>query len=91
MENPPRPQLLDFIQQAIACCRTNASFSHVPEFARERLREAGDNIEFFLQHREFTRAFQEAALATGINTAVVRFIQASAEATSTLRQELGDE
>lgn len=81
---------MDFLQQAIACCRSNAAYAHVPKFARVRLSEAGDNIEFFLQHREYTRAFQEAALATGINAAIVRFIQASADAAATLRDELGD-
>lgn len=88
MDQKNLPQLIDFLQQAIACCRSNASFAHVPAFARTRLKEAADNVEFFLRRHEYHRAFEEARLATGVNSAVVRFIQASAEATTALHEEL---
>jgi hypothetical protein len=90
MESLPTPQLLEFLHQAIACCRANAVCAHVPPFARVQLTEARRNIEFFVEHREFQRATQEAARATQINSSVVKFIQAFAEATATLQEELGD-
>ncbi len=89
MEDIPLPQLLDFLQQAITCCRTNSKFVHVPEFARSRLGEAADNIEFFMDRNEFNRAMQEASLAIAINSAVARFIQDSAQAVDTLRSRIG--
>lgn len=88
MDDIPLPQLLDFLQQAISCCRTNASYPHVPEFARQRLSEAADNIEFFMHQRELSRAMQEASLAIGINTAVARYIQDAAMAVDALRDKI---
>lgn len=88
MDEIPLPQLMDFLHEAISCCRTNASFSHVPEFARVRLSEAADHTEFFMERREFRRALREAVLATRLNTAVARYIQASATAVDTLREHM---
>jgi hypothetical protein len=89
MHDNQLPQLIDFLQQAIACCRSSASFAHIPPIARVRLRESSDNVEFFLNRREYTRAFAEARQATAVNAAVVRFIQSSADATALLIEELG--
>lgn len=91
MDNLPLPQLIDFLQQAISCCRTNAAIMQVPAYARARLTDAANNVEFFLGHCEYQRAFQEARLATGVNKAVVRYIQASAAASTALREELDEE
>lgn len=88
MDDIPLPQLLDFLQQAISCCRTNAGFPHVPEFARQRLSEAADNIEFFMHQREFARAMREASLAISINSAVARYIQDAAMAVDVLRDKI---
>jgi hypothetical protein len=90
MNKDQLPQLIDFLQQAIACCRSNSSFAHIPGVARKRLREAGDNVDFFLQRQEYARAFAEARMATAINAAVVRFIKSSADAASTLVDELDE-
>ena len=88
MDDIPLPQLLDFLQQAISCCRTNANYPHVPEFARMRLTEAADNIEFFMHQRELGRATREASLAITINSAVARYIQDAAIAVDTLREKI---
>lgn len=90
MEDIPLPQLLDFLQQAISCCRTNSKFVHIPEFARARLAEAADNVQFFMDRNEFSRAMQEASLAIGVNSAVARYIQESAQAVDTLRTRIGE-
>jgi hypothetical protein len=91
MDPLPTPQLLDFLQQTVACCRSNASFDHVPKFARVRLSEAVSNIEFFLERREYARAMQEAVMGVRTNTAVVRYIKTAAEALTSLHEELDDE
>lgn len=88
MDDIPLPQLLDFLEQAISCCRTNATCQHVPEFARSRLTEAADNIEFFVQQRELARAMREASLAISVNSAVARYIQDAALAVDTLRDRI---
>ena len=86
----PTPELIDFLHQAISCCRSNASYEHVPDFARQRLREASDNVAFFLQQNEHARAFHEARTATTINSAVARYIQTCAAALGELRDGIGE-
>jgi hypothetical protein len=88
MNEEQLPQLIDFLQQAIACCRSSASFAHIPAVARARLQDASNNVEFFLQRHEYSRAFAEARQATAVNAAVVRYIQSSADAAALLIEEL---
>lgn len=88
MDHVPLPLLLEYLQRTLACCRSNAAFPHVPRLARDRLDAASDNIEFFLDRREYGRAFREATEAARINRVVIRFLHASGEATEQLAREL---
>jgi hypothetical protein len=60
----------------------------VPAFARARLGEAADHVEFFLQRRALRRAFHEAKHATAMHGAVERFLLSSTDATAALHDEL---
>lgn len=90
MQPPPRSELVEFLRQTNVCCRSNSTLPQVPAYARNRLTQACDNIEFFLKHQDYQRAFREARIAVSVNSAVARYVQASAEAQNSLRDELSE-
>jgi len=82
-------QLVRFFDDVVAGCRAQAACDDVPEFARSRLRDAADQVEFFLDCRSLRRAFYEAKRATALHGAVERFLRDSTDATAALRNEFG--
>jgi hypothetical protein len=90
MHEPPLalPQLLQFLHQVTTSCRTYADRQDVPAFARERLREAGEQVDFFLQRAAYRRSFNEARRATAIHGAVARYLQANVDAVTALQIDL---
>lgn len=91
MHEPPLalPQLLEFLHQVTTSCRTFAERTDVPTFARERLLDAAEQVEFFRDRGAYRRAFHESRRATAIHAAVARFLQSNVDAVTSLQIDLG--
>lgn len=91
MHEPPLalPQLLEFLHQVTTGCRSFASRDDVPAFARDRLRDAAEQVEFFQNRGAYRRAFHESRRATALHAAVARFLQSGFDAVTALQIDLG--